>query len=64
MKVDDSGPGIIAGLNAGCWTVGIAKTVRNRLKIIMIMMIMMFDSNCFDNVGCDAGMNVMIIMYN
>merc|ERR1711994_43643 len=24
--VDDSGPGIIAGLNAGCWTVGIAKT--------------------------------------
>ena len=28
VKVDDSGPGIIAGLNAGCWTVGIAKTVR------------------------------------
>jgi phosphonoacetaldehyde hydrolase len=26
VKVDDSGPGIIAGLNAGCWTVGIAKT--------------------------------------
>merc|ERR1712012_595790 len=26
VKVDDSGPVIIAGLNAGCWTVGIAKT--------------------------------------
>jgi len=26
VKVDDSGPGIVAGLRAGCWTVGIAKT--------------------------------------
>merc|ERR1712183_247140 len=26
VKVDDTSSGIIAGLNAGCWTVGIAKT--------------------------------------
>jgi len=26
VKCDDSAPGIVAGLNAGCWTVGIAKT--------------------------------------
>lgn len=26
VKCDDSAPGIIAGLHAGCWTVGIAKT--------------------------------------
>jgi len=26
VKCDDSAPGIQAGLNAGCWTVGIAKT--------------------------------------
>jgi len=26
IKCDDSSPGIIAGLHAGCWTVGIAKT--------------------------------------
>ena len=28
VKVDDSDAGIVAGLHAGCWTVGIAKTVR------------------------------------
>ena len=28
VKVDDTTSGIVAGLNAGCWTVGIAKTVR------------------------------------
>lgn len=28
VKVDDTTSGITAGLNAGCWTVGIAKTVR------------------------------------
>ena len=27
VKVDDSAAGIVAGLHAGCWTVGIAKTV-------------------------------------
>ena len=27
VKVDDSDAGIVAGLHAGCWTVGIAKTV-------------------------------------
>ena len=27
MKVDDTTSGIVAGLHAGCWTVGIAKTV-------------------------------------
>ena len=27
MKVDDTTGGIEAGLNAGCWTVGVAKTV-------------------------------------
>merc|ERR1712126_792248 len=26
VKVDDTTSGIVAGLNAGCWTVGIAKT--------------------------------------
>merc|ERR1712141_730161 len=26
VKVDDSAAGIVAGLHAGCWTVGIAKT--------------------------------------
>ena len=29
MKVDDSAAGIVAGLHAGCWTVGIAKTVNH-----------------------------------
>ena len=28
VKCDDTTSGITAGLNAGCWTVGIAKTVR------------------------------------
>ena len=28
MKVDDTTSGIEAGLIAGCWTVGVAKTVR------------------------------------
>ena len=28
VKVDDTTSGIVAGLVAGCWTVGIAKTVR------------------------------------
>lgn len=28
VKVDDTTGGIKAGLHAGCWTVGIAKTVR------------------------------------
>ena len=27
VKVDDSAAGIVAGNHAGCWTVGIAKTV-------------------------------------
>ena len=27
VKVDDTTSGITAGLNAGCWTVGVAKTV-------------------------------------
>ena len=27
VKVDDTTSGIVAGLNAGCWTVGVAKTV-------------------------------------
>ena len=27
VKVDDTDQGIIAGLHAGCWTVGVAKTV-------------------------------------
>ena len=27
MKVDDTDTGIEAGLHAGCWTVGVAKTV-------------------------------------
>merc|ERR1719400_1022722 len=26
VKVDDTTSGIVAGINAGCWTVGIAKT--------------------------------------
>merc|ERR1719461_1347274 len=26
VKVDDTTSGIVAGLNAGCWTVGVAKT--------------------------------------
>ena len=30
VKVDDTTSGITAGLNAGSWTVGIAKTVRNK----------------------------------
>ncbi len=29
VKVDDTDQGIIAGLHAGCWTVGVAKTVSN-----------------------------------
>ena len=28
VKVDDTTGGIEAGLHAGCWTVGIAKTVK------------------------------------
>ena len=28
VKVDDTGSGIEAGVHAGCWVVGIAKTVR------------------------------------
>jgi len=28
VKIDDTTSGIEAGLHAGCWTVGIAKTVR------------------------------------
>ena len=28
VKVDDTTSGIVAGLNAGCWTVGVAKTVK------------------------------------
>ena len=31
IKVDDTTSGITAGLNAGCWTVGIAKTVRIKI---------------------------------
>jgi phosphonoacetaldehyde hydrolase len=27
IKVDDTDQGIVAGLHAGCWTVGVAKTV-------------------------------------
>lgn len=27
VKVDDTASGIIAGHHAGCWTVGVAKTV-------------------------------------
>ena len=27
VKVDDTTSGIVAGLHAGCWTVGVAKTV-------------------------------------
>ena len=27
VKVDDTDQGIIAGIHAGCWTVGVAKTV-------------------------------------
>ena len=53
MKVDDSGPGIIAGLNAGCWTVGIAKTVRFIIIFIMIDNDDDSDSeNDKDNAGC------------
>jgi phosphonoacetaldehyde hydrolase len=29
VKVDDTDQGIIAGLHAGCWTVGVAKTVNH-----------------------------------
>ena len=28
VKCDDTTSGIVAGLHAGCWTVGIAKTVQ------------------------------------
>ena len=28
VKVDDTADGIREGLHAGCWTVGLAKTVR------------------------------------
>ena len=33
VKVDDTTSGIVAGINAGCWTVGIAKTVIRALVI-------------------------------
>ena len=33
VKVDDTTSGIVAGINAGCWTVGIAKTVIRALGI-------------------------------
>ena len=33
VKVDDTTSGIVAGLNAGCWTVGVAKTV---IKTIIV----------------------------
>jgi len=32
--VDDTDQGIIAGLHAGCWTVGIAKTVKKTFENI------------------------------
>lgn len=31
VKVDDTVDGIKEGLTAGCWTVGVAKTVRGAL---------------------------------
>ena len=30
VKVDDTASGIVAGLTAGCWTVGVAKTVKTK----------------------------------
>ena len=30
VKVDDTTSGIVAGLTAGCWTVGVAKTVKTK----------------------------------
>ena len=38
VKVDDTADGIREGLHAGCWTVGIAKTVRKYLYTITCFM--------------------------
>ena len=35
VKCDDTTSGIVAGLNAGCWTVGIAKTVGTWANILL-----------------------------
>ena len=35
VKVDDTTGGIKAGLHCGCWTVGIAKTVSSRKKLLL-----------------------------
>ncbi len=37
MKVDDTGSGIEAGLHAGCWTVGVAKTVSGRSSLPLVI---------------------------
>ncbi len=37
MKVDDTGSGIEAGLHAGCWTVGVAKTVSGRSPLPLVI---------------------------
>jgi beta-phosphoglucomutase-like phosphatase (HAD superfamily) len=45
VKVDDTEGGIEAGLHAGCWTVGIAKTVSISLLKILLECTG-FDSSC------------------
>jgi beta-phosphoglucomutase-like phosphatase (HAD superfamily) len=37
VKVDDTGSGIEAGLHAGCWTVGVAKTVSGRSPLPLVI---------------------------
>ncbi len=42
MKVDDTGSGIEAGLHAGCWTVGVAKTVSGRSTLPLVINVQYF----------------------
>ena len=42
VKVDDTTSGIEAGLHAGCWTVGIAKTVRSNYNYYYIYVLFCF----------------------
>jgi len=37
VKVDDTGSGIEAGLHAGCWTVGVAKTVSGQSPLPLVI---------------------------
>jgi hypothetical protein len=44
VKVDDTDSGIEAGLHAGCWTVGIAKTVSPKLYCTILYFTILYST--------------------